>query len=398
MFALKTLNLEQCVDLRFLYMECYALQILKHPHIVRYYGSHWDLVNKRAYILTEYCALSDLFYHIGRISGPTRSLTVMDQVTNGLMHIHKMGYAHRDLKPENIFMDTSGNVKIGDFGFIFKAVDKKGRKIHTTSPCGSDSYMAPEVFHGDLYQPQMADMWSLGVVWMVIYLGDGLWEKPSAQVPLYQQWVNNSKNTPWDNVDKLILQTLRSLMNIEPERRPTSYQLQKRITFLKQKILGPGDGYECTQVSSQQAEIEESEFDDWTLSKWHRTSFSQPARLADLSFSQPCSQPQQQPNTINKRMFRMTRFYVDTPLVRSACSYIQEVLARSKLEFKQESESDFTIKQGNVQLRIEVVQLCKEGCSKYYCLVDIRRLKGDGFHFQKIYNHINMSINSGFCL
>jgi len=34
----------------------------------------------------------------------------------GLAHVHAQGIIHRDLKPNNIFIDSAGDVKIGDFG------------------------------------------------------------------------------------------------------------------------------------------------------------------------------------------------------------------------------------------------------------------------------------------
>ena len=38
------------------------------------------------------------------------------EITEGLAHIHNNGMIHRDLKPGNIFLNSSGHIKIGDFG------------------------------------------------------------------------------------------------------------------------------------------------------------------------------------------------------------------------------------------------------------------------------------------
>ena len=56
---------------------------------------------------------------------------------------------HRDLKPENVLVDIddekSPSVKIADFG-LSRVLSSTGSRLN--SACGSDFFMAPEVWHG----------------------------------------------------------------------------------------------------------------------------------------------------------------------------------------------------------------------------------------------------------
>jgi len=62
-----------------------------------------------------------------------------------------------------------GSIKIIDFGFAragMLPVDGKFKKSETF--CGSYAYAAPEILMGVAYIPQMADIWSLGVILYVM--------------------------------------------------------------------------------------------------------------------------------------------------------------------------------------------------------------------------------------
>lgn len=91
---------------------------------------------------------------------------VFKQIALGVKHIHEFNYCHRDLKMTNILIDSSGLVKIIDFGFACPSKEKL--KMY----CGTPSYMAPEMVMKKSYYGQAMDIWALGVVLFKMLTGE----------------------------------------------------------------------------------------------------------------------------------------------------------------------------------------------------------------------------------
>lgn len=48
------------------------------------------------------------------------------ELTLAVDNIHHLGYVHRDIKPDNMLIDTSGHLKLADFGTCMK-MDEVGK-------------------------------------------------------------------------------------------------------------------------------------------------------------------------------------------------------------------------------------------------------------------------------
>lgn len=73
---------------------------------------------------------------------------------------------HRDIKLENIILDKDMTLKLADFGF---ATNKNIDELNTFR--GTQSYMAPEIRSGKVYDGRKTDVFSMGVVLFTIVVG-----------------------------------------------------------------------------------------------------------------------------------------------------------------------------------------------------------------------------------
>ncbi|KAG0278736.1 serine/threonine protein kinase [Linnemannia exigua] len=109
-------------------------------------------------------------------------------IVDGVAYLHGLGVAHRDLKLDNCVMNEKGIVKIIDFGcsMVYQLpFEKKIQMAKGVS--GSDPYIAPELFTTDQHDPRLADIWSIGIIFLCMTLRRFPWRIPKAeQDPSFQ--------------------------------------------------------------------------------------------------------------------------------------------------------------------------------------------------------------------
>lgn len=86
----------------------------------------------------------------------------LKQILAATDYMHSNGVIHRDLKPENLLCASDGPfclIKVTDFGLA----KDYGMESNVRTPCGTPSYVAPEVFLAQPYDSK-CDVWSIGVI------------------------------------------------------------------------------------------------------------------------------------------------------------------------------------------------------------------------------------------
>ncbi|XP_070164577.1 cAMP-dependent protein kinase catalytic subunit beta [Polyergus mexicanus] len=115
--------------------------------------------NSYVYMVLPFAQGGEMFTHLRRMGKFDESLAKFyaAQVALALEYLHHCSLIYRDLKPENILIETTGYIRVTDFGFC-KMVD--GR---TWTLCGTPEYLAPEVILSKGYG-KAVDWWSFGVL------------------------------------------------------------------------------------------------------------------------------------------------------------------------------------------------------------------------------------------
>ncbi|KAF9135986.1 serine/threonine protein kinase [Mortierella sp. 14UC] len=117
-------------------------------------------------------------------------------IVDGVAYLHEMGVAHRDLKLDNCVMNEKGIVKIIDFGcsMVYQLPFEKQIQM-AKGVSGSDPYIAPEVFTTEEHDPRLADVWSLGIIFVCMTLCRFPWKLAklgSDSDPSFEAYANPS--------------------------------------------------------------------------------------------------------------------------------------------------------------------------------------------------------------
>ncbi|XP_037676904.1 putative serine/threonine-protein kinase PRKY [Choloepus didactylus] len=154
-FALKVMSIPDVIRLKqeqHVYNEKSVLKEVSHPFLVRLFWTCHD--EHFLYMLMEFVPGGELFTYLrnrGRFTSNT-GLFYSAEIVCAIEYLHSKEIVYRDLKPENILLDKEGHIKLTDFGFAKKLVDR------TWTLCGTPEYLAPEVIQSKGHR-RAVDWW-----------------------------------------------------------------------------------------------------------------------------------------------------------------------------------------------------------------------------------------------
>ncbi|KAF2868474.1 kinase-like domain-containing protein, partial [Massariosphaeria phaeospora] len=141
---------------------CEMLRQNSHPNICAYLGVRCVGPHVIGLSFDRYKhTLTSLVY--SRMEFDARH--ALQNITSGLMHLHRLGYVHCDIKPDNIFVnDIASHFVIGDFD----SCHKRGKPLNAKT--GTPRWMNAKLKTSKPADPadSTMDWWSLNLVkiWM----------------------------------------------------------------------------------------------------------------------------------------------------------------------------------------------------------------------------------------
>nr|KAJ3418594.1 camp-dependent protein kinase catalytic subunit [Polyrhizophydium stewartii] len=159
-YALKAIKKSEVVRLKQekqIMNEKNILMDLKHGLLVELYHTFQNQTH--LFMIMEFVAGGDLFTFLRKsklFAEPVAKFYICEVIIV-LEYLHSKSVVYRDLKPENILLDSTGHIKLADFGFA------KRLTTTTSSFCGTPDYIACEIVAAKPYTFTV-DWWSLGVL------------------------------------------------------------------------------------------------------------------------------------------------------------------------------------------------------------------------------------------
>jgi calcium-dependent protein kinase len=252
-YALKSIMKDHVSDDTFLQEmrnEIYTMSKLNHPNVIKVFEAYER--KRHIYLIMELCRggdLTDVLQQQPQLS-EARAQSIVRKILSAVSYLHAHKVVHRDIKMENImFVDKSYKeqgedavVKLIDFGLATRYLSDEYKSM--TDRVGTIYTMAPQVLQG--CYDYKCDLWSIGVVAYMLLSGEQPFWGPRKEMP----WAERRKimvdrimrcqymrmrGGVWDDVSTEAKMFVKSLLQIDPEKRPSAKKALKSL-WMKKKF------------------------------------------------------------------------------------------------------------------------------------------------------------------
>ena len=242
---------------------------IDHMNIIKSYDKFE--IDDYQYIVQQYCNKGDLAKYI-ETNGPFKefeAIYFLQQIMNGVKHLHDYKIMHRDIKLENIFLNED-QIIIGDLGLAKIGV------LEAQTRLGTPLNVAPEVISISLKHKtytNKCDLWSIGICFYEMLTGEKPWK--NITIKNYQETINNHSgpNLPIHDLiygKQNVIDLLKGLIEVDPEKRFGWEEFWAHETFRSVKLQETTSEF-VTVYNDPGSTIHYSK--DQTNNLWNRNTF-----------------------------------------------------------------------------------------------------------------------------
>ncbi|KAJ6326546.1 hypothetical protein OIU76_003850 [Salix suchowensis] len=212
------------------------MSLIDHPNVIRAYCSF--AVDANLWVVMPFMAegsclhLMKIAYSDGFEEPAIGS--ILKETLKALEYLHRQGHIHRDVKAGNILLDTSGVVKLADFGVSACMFDTGDRQRSRNTFVGTPCWMAPEVLQPGSGYNSKADIWSFGITALELAHGHAPFSKYPPMKVLLMTIQNAPPGLDYDR-DKKFSKSFKEMVAMclvkDQTKRPTAEKLLKHSFF-----------------------------------------------------------------------------------------------------------------------------------------------------------------------
>ena len=201
-------------EVTFMNNQVFLMKLLNHKNILKLF----EIIETKthAYLIYEYfngVKLSDYIFKKKKLN-EEETMIIFKQILSVLIYIHGMYLCNLNLSSNNIIIDSNNNIKICDFkyGHFYTTKEKSKPEL-----IGDHPFLCPELHSKKQYNPELADMWSLGVILYQMITGN-LPFKSKKDLDLIRSIIVGHYSIP-NNINSNIKNLIKGLLEKNEEKR-----------------------------------------------------------------------------------------------------------------------------------------------------------------------------------
>ena len=205
---------EKANEVTFMNNHVYLLKLVNHKNILKLY----EIIETKTYafLIFEYfegTKLSDYISKKKKLS-EDESMIIFKELLSILVYLHDMYLCNLNINSNNIIIDTKNNIKIFDFKYGHFYSNKEKSK---TNLIGEHFSACPELLSKKPYNPELADIWSSGVLLFQMLTGQ-LPFKSQKDLDLIRLIIKGDYSIP-NNISQNMKTLIKGLLEVKEDKR-----------------------------------------------------------------------------------------------------------------------------------------------------------------------------------